>query len=91
MSMLLMRILFGGLTAAALAVASFPMLVLVNLAEGGTGYGMCPSGISACYLGYLTPVELLVRLLVIMLVLVALVRVIVVVWRKLNQEESGLV
>jgi len=91
MSMLIMRILFGVLTTAALVVASFPMLVLVNLAEGGTGYGMCPSGITACEMGYLTSVELLVRLLVVMLVLVALVRAIVLVWRQINVSGKSLV
>lgn len=82
--MLIMRFLFGVLTTAALLVASFPMLVLVNLAEGGTGYGLCAGGITACDMAYLTPVELLVRLLLIMMVLVALVRAIVVLWEKIS-------
>lgn len=86
MSMLIMRFLFGALTTTALVVASFPMLVLVNLAEGGTGYGLCAGGITACNMAYLTPVELLVRLLLVMMVLVALVRGIVVVWGKISPQ-----
>lgn len=89
MSMLIMRLLFGALTATALVVASFPMLILVNLAEGGTGYGMCAGGITACDMAYLTPVELLVRLLLLMMVLVALVRAIVVIWGKISPQTQG--
>jgi len=36
------------LIVAAIGLASFPLLVILDLAEGGTGYGLCPGGVADC-------------------------------------------
>ncbi len=42
------RILRTLLTVIAVGIALFPMLILLDLAGGGTGRGLCPGGITTC-------------------------------------------
>lgn len=45
---ILIRIAQVVLVALAVAVAAVPLLVLLDLAGGGTGYGICPGGVTEC-------------------------------------------
>ena len=47
---------------AAVALAAFPLLVILDLAGGGTGYGLCPGGVEGCRNHYTAPAELLLIL-----------------------------
>lgn len=46
--MAFLRFALGALIAAALIVAALPAVVLVDLASGGTGLGLCPTGLGTC-------------------------------------------
>ena len=58
-----LRILLGVLVGIVIAAAIAPMLVLADLAGGGTGWGLCPDGISTCTTSYFAGPELLAILL----------------------------
>lgn len=67
------RIVLGILYAAAAAVAAVPMVVLLDLAGGGTGWGLCPEGLAGCHVGWLAGPELLLWLMAALFVLVGLI------------------
>lgn len=56
-------------------VAATPLFVLLDLASGGSGYGLCPEGVEACRSPYTAGPELTVALVVLLFGLVALLRV----------------
>ncbi len=45
------------LSATAIGIALVPVLVLIDLLDGGTGWGLCPDGINACNNPYTTAAE----------------------------------
>ncbi len=83
--MLWLRLIVAVLLLGAFAVAVIPLLVLLDLASGGTGYGLCPAGIRECAFGYLRPVELIAWLALSLFGFVAAIRVIV----KLSSRFTG--
>jgi hypothetical protein len=52
-----------------------PLLVLLDLAGGGSGFGMCPTGVDSCRNPYTAAPELSVILTVALIVVLAGVRV----------------
>ncbi len=54
----LVRLFRAILVVAAVALAAVPLLVLLDLAQGGTGYGLCPGGVRACRNPYTAAPEL---------------------------------
>lgn len=46
----------------AVVIATVPILVLIDLLGGGTGYGLCPAGLEACDKPYSTAAEFAVLL-----------------------------
>ena len=45
------------LSALAIGIAMVPILVLIDLLDGGSGWGLCPAGIEACANPYTTAAE----------------------------------
>ncbi len=45
------------LSATAIGIALIPILVLIDLLDGGTGWGLCPDGIEACNNPFTTAAE----------------------------------
>ena len=67
------RILVIGIIVGIVATALLPLIVLLDLAGGGDGFGLCTGGIGACHTSYFDGPELLAVLgLVLFLLLVAL-------------------
>lgn len=67
------RIVIGVIIAAIVAVALLPLAVLMDLAGGGDGFGLCRGGLSQCHTSYFDGPELLGFLaLVLFLLLMAL-------------------
>lgn len=60
--MTFVRLLLGVLIASMVMVAALPAVVLVDLASGGTGLGLCPSGLATCSTTAFTVIELTVLL-----------------------------
>lgn len=44
----LVRLVRALLVVGAVALAAVPLLVLVDLSDGGTGYGLCDAGLESC-------------------------------------------
>lgn len=57
--MVLVRILLGALIAILAAVVALPAVVLFDLVGGGTGLGLCPTGLGTCSTSSFTLMELL--------------------------------
>lgn len=69
------RLFVAGLIAAIIAVAVLPMIVLLDLAGGGDGLGICSGGgLSDCRTSYFDGPELLAILALILLLLVLALR-----------------
>jgi hypothetical protein len=86
MSMWIVRIAILLLIIAAIAIAVVPLFVMLDLIQGGTGWGLCPSGIEACDIPYTTPFEFLVILIVAMFLVVLAIRLIMRLARRIQAE-----
>lgn len=80
------RILILGLIAAAIGVAVVPILVMLDLLDGGTGWGLCPNRIESCDVPYTTPFEFLLILAVVMFLVVLAIRLVMKLARRLQAE-----
>lgn len=67
----LIRLVRAILVVAAVALAAVPLLVLLDLAQGGTGYGLCPGGVRDCRNPYTAAPELSTLLTVGLVVVLA--------------------
>ncbi len=70
-----LRILLGALIVAVIAVAAVPVFAILDLIDGGTGWGLCPDGLNTCETSYFTGLELAALLTVTLFVLVGLIAV----------------
>ncbi|MGH8915547.1 MAG: hypothetical protein ACRDZM_13645 [Acidimicrobiia bacterium] len=57
MAVFLIRLGVVVLSATAIGIALVPILVLIDLLDGGTGWGLCPDGLLACANPYTTAAE----------------------------------
>jgi hypothetical protein len=83
-----LRALMGLLLAVTLVVAVVPLLVLLNLAGGNTGYGICPHGLESCQVGYTGGLELLFVLTVVLFALLGAIRVVARGIRHLQRQQE---
>ncbi len=65
---ILLRTLLGILVAIAAATVAVPILLLADLAGGGSGWGLCAEGLASCSTSYFAGPELMVMLLGVLLV-----------------------
>jgi hypothetical protein len=70
----------------AVVLAAFPLLVLFDLANGGTGYGLCPQGVQSCRNPYTAAPELMTALTVALLVILGGFRVTTRLSRRLTRQ-----
>ncbi len=80
------RIAVLTLIAAAIGIAVLPILVLLDLLDGGTGWGLCPGGLEACSNPYTTPFEFMILLVVALFVVILLIRLVMRLARRLQAE-----
>jgi hypothetical protein len=83
-----LRILIGALIAAAIGVAMVPLWVLLDIRRGGTGWGLCPTGIGACRNSYFSGFELLAYLAVALSAILALIALCVRVLRLVERRRG---
>lgn len=62
------------LTFLAVGLAAFPLFVLLDLADGGTGFGLCPGGVRTCRNPYTAAPELTITLSFALFVVLAALR-----------------
>lgn len=70
----------------AVAIATLPLLVLIDLLGGGTGFGLCPSGIQDCNKPFSTGAELVIILAVALFAVVAGIRILARMARRLQDD-----
>lgn len=58
----LVRLVRAVLVVAAVGIAAVPLFVLLDLAGGGSGYGLCPGGVQRCRNPYTAAPELSILL-----------------------------
>jgi hypothetical protein len=80
------RIALGVLLVIAAAIAVVPALVLFDLVSGGTGWGLCPTGLALCDPGYLAGPELFGVLAVALFIVVGLAAMCLKVLRHLEDR-----
>ena len=83
--------LIGVLLLAIMAVAAIPLLVLIDLSGGGSGFGMCPDGIAACATGLTAGPEFGLILVGVLFALVATVRVLLRMARRMDRQQRTVV
>jgi uncharacterized membrane protein YedE/YeeE len=69
----------------ALAIAALPLFMMLDLASGGTGFGICSGGITGCEVGYLRGLELSVILSSGLFLMVAAFRTALLLYWKLTE------
>jgi hypothetical protein len=75
------------LSATAIGIALIPILVLIDLLDGGTGWGLCPNGIEACDNPFTTAAEIGVLFTFGLFVSVLGIRVLMRLARRMRSDE----
>lgn len=89
--MFLIRLGVFLLSAVAVGIALVPILVLIDLLEGGTGWGLCSAGLEACDKPLTTVGELAVLLTLGLFSCVVGIRVLMRLARALRSDEYQVV
>ena len=63
-----------------------PILVMVDLLQGGSGWGLCPGGLEACDNPYTTPFEFLIILALGLFLVILAIRMVMRLSRRLHAE-----
>lgn len=74
------------LVVVAIGIGIVPILVLIDLLDGGTGWGLCPGGLQACDKPFTTGAELIILLTIGMFLTVAAIRLLLRVARRLQDD-----
>lgn len=69
-----------------MAIATVPLLVLIDLLGGGTGFGLCPGGLQECEKPLSTGAEMVVILAVGLFAVVAGIRILARMARRLQDD-----
>lgn len=85
-SMWIVRIGIFVLIAAAVGIAVIPIVVMLDLLDGGNGWGLCPGGLEACNLPYTTPFEFGLMLILSLFGVVFAIRLLMRLARKLQAD-----
>lgn len=74
------------LVVAAVAIGIVPILVIIDLLDGGTGWGLCPGGLEFCDKPFSTGAELIIVLTVALFVVLAGIRMLMRLARRLRHD-----
>lgn len=69
-------------------VALVPMLVLVDLAAGGTGFGVCPDGIENCPRPYSSGAEMIIILTTVLFAVIFGIRILMKMARRVQTASA---
>lgn len=87
MAVFLVRLGVFVLSAIAIGIALIPILVLIDLLDGGTGWGLCPAGIEACNNPYTTAAEIGILLTLGLFVSVLGIRLLMRLARRMRSDD----
>lgn len=85
--MIVLRAFIVSLIAAAIGVALIPLMVLLDLRRGGTGWGLCPDGLDECRTTYFAGFELIGWLFVALFILLGMIAASVRILRYLETRD----
>lgn len=74
------------LIVAAVAIGIVPIVILIDLLGGGTGFGICPDGLELCHRPYSAGAELIIVLTVALFVVLASIRLLMRLARRLQDD-----
>ena len=83
-----LRLIIGLLVVAAFGVALVPLMVLLDLGDGGTGWGLCADGLSECQTSYFDGFELMAWLFIAMFLLLGMIAACVRILRYLEHRQG---
>jgi hypothetical protein len=86
-SVFLIRLAVVVLSATAIGIALVPILVLIDLLDGGTGWGLCPDGLQACSNPYTTAAEFGLILTIGLFLSVLGIRLLMKLARRLRSDD----
>ena len=87
-AMVLLKAIIVLLIAAAVSVALIPLIVLLDLRRGGTGWGLCPDGLGGCQSSYFDGFELMAWLFLALFVLLGMIALCVRILRYLQDRAA---
>lgn len=70
----------------AVGIGVVPILVLIDLLDGGTGYGLCPGGLEGCDKPYSTGAEMIIILSFGLFLTVVGIRLLMRLARRLDDD-----
>lgn len=70
----------------AVGIGVVPILVLIDLLDGGTGYGLCPGGLEACDKPFSTGAEMIIILSLGLFLTVVGIRLLIRLARRLEED-----
>lgn len=76
------------LSLVAVGLAVVPIVVLIDLVGGGTGYGLCPGGIENCDRPYTTGAEIVIILILSLFLVILAIRLLMRLARRLQPESQ---
>ncbi len=79
------------LVVAAVLIGMVPILVLIDLLDGGSGWGLCPAGIELCERPYTTGAEMLIVLGLVLFLIVLGIRLLMRLARHLRDDSYQVV
>ena len=83
-----LRIAIGAVVLAIIGAAAAPLLVLRDLSNGGTGWGLCVEGVGACENSYFSGFELVGGLILVLCALVGLLAVLLRALRIVQKRQA---
>ena len=84
----LIRVLVIALSVLGVAIAALPLLILIDLASGGAGYGVCPDGIENCPRPFSAGAELVIILVAVLAVVVLAIRMLMRMARSHQRRQE---
>jgi hypothetical protein len=87
-AMLVLRAIIAVLIAAAIGVALIPLAVLLDLRRGGSGWGLCSEGLTACRNSYFAGFELIGWIFAALFIILGMIAMCVRILRYL-EERAG--
>ncbi len=70
----------------AVGIGVVPILVLIDLLDGGTGYGLCPNGLEGCDKPFSTGAEMIIILSLALFLTVVGIRLLMRLARRLDDD-----
>ncbi len=86
MAVFFVRLAVFILVLVAIAIATVPILVLIDLLDGGTGWGLCPGGLEFCDKPFSTGPEMIIILTLGLFLTVAGIRLLIRLARRMQDD-----